>query len=158
METNLYAGATRSVSLTGPIHLATIFNAVADVEIREIGFATVSCTAATSPEVGLGRPAVLGVGNSGNNARAEDIGAVASGGTQLCVNADWLTSTPTQPTVFMRRYAPCSATTSASPLTGGIAWTWDVGEFIMRAGEQVTLWLIAGTSTIFDIWHKVRVG
>jgi hypothetical protein len=158
VETNLFAGATRSVSLTGSIHLATIVNTVADVEIREIGFAVVSCTASTSPEVGLGRPAVLGVGNSGNNARAEDIGSVASGGTQLCVNADWVTSAPTEPAVYMRRYAPCSATATANPLTGGIAWTWDPGEFIMRANDQVTLWLIAGTSTIFDIWHKVRVG
>lgn len=150
----MYEGAVKSASLTGPIDLCTFLNAVSDVEIREIAWTTVACGAASTPEVGLGRPAVAGVSSSGQFVTKGDF-SNPSGQTTLQLTADWGVSTPTAPSVFLRRYAPASATTSQGVLPGGIAWTWDPEEFVLRKSEQLTLWLIAGTSTVFTVSIRV---
>jgi hypothetical protein len=105
------------------------------IYVYEIG---VSLTAATASSIGLGRPANSGSVAGGTltlgQANNQD-DAVAVGGV---VTTGW-TTTPTAPTVFMRRIGLPAA------IGNGVIWTWPRG-LRVKQGTSLVLWNITASS------------
>lgn len=131
----------------GEIIPATLAAGKRPPEIREIGIFNVSGVAA---EVGIGRPAAIGVTPATQvTVQALDSIDVIAGNT--VVAGSWGTA-PTVPATFMRR-AELQAVAGA-----GLIFTWLPGEFVLWSGSAVAtlvLWQISALAVTYDLYLKV---
>jgi|SRR5215469_982280 len=116
-------------------------------EVREIGIFNVSGVAA---EVGIGRPAAIGVTpGTLTTVQAMHAADVIAGNTTIA--ASWGTA-PTAPTAFMRR-AEIQGVVGA-----GIIFTWQPGEFVLWSASAigtVVPWQLSALAVTYDIYVKV---
>lgn len=131
----------------GEIIPATLAAGKRPPEIREIGIFNNSGAAA---EVGLGRPAAIGVtpGTLVTVQAGDSIDTIA-GNTQVA--GSWGTA-PTAPSTFMRR------TTLQTVVGAGVIFVWNPGEFVLWSGASiatVVLWQISATAVTYDCYVKV---
>lgn len=118
-------------------------------EIREIGIFNVSGVAA---EIGIGRPAAIGI------TPATTVAGQALNGLDVLtgktvVAGSWGTA-PTAPSVFMRR-AELQAVAGA-----GVIFTWLPGEFVIPFAAQLAIetivpWQISALAVTYDCYVKV---
>lgn len=116
-------------------------------EIREIGIFNVSGAAC---EVGIGRPAAIGVTpGTLKTVQAADAFDVIAGNTTVA--ASWGTA-PTVPGTFMRR-APLQSVIGA-----GVIWVWQPGEFTMWSASAIgtiVIWQVSALAVTYDCYLKV---
>jgi hypothetical protein len=132
----------------GEIIPATLAAGKRPAEIREIGVFNNSGAAA---EVGLGRPAAIGITPASPVAvQATNSIDVIAGNTTVATTT-WGTA-PTVPGTFMRRV------TLQSVIGAGVIWVWNPGEFVLWSGSAintVVLWQIGATAVTYDLYVKV---
>jgi hypothetical protein len=116
-------------------------------EVREIGIFNQSGVAA---EVGIGRPAAIGI-TPGTLTTVQAMHAADTIAGNTTIAATWGTA-PTAPTTFMRR-AEIQGVVGA-----GVIFTWQPGEFTMWSASAigtVVLWQISALAVTYDIYVKV---
>lgn len=126
---------------------ATIAAGKRPPEIREIGIFN---TTGVACEVGIGRPAAIGVTPATlTTVQAADSIDVILGATTIA--GSWGTA-PTVPATFMRR-APLQSVIGA-----GIIWVWNPLEFVLWSGAAINtlvLWQISALAVTYDYYVKV---
>lgn len=131
----------------GEIIPATMAAGVRPPEIREIG---VTNTTGVAAEIGLGRPAAIGVTPATEvTVQATDSEDTIAGHT--VVAQSWGTI-PTIPGTFMRRF------TLQSIIGAGVIWVWNPGEFRLWSGSAIptiVLWQLSALSVGYDCYIKV---
>jgi len=112
-------------------------NASSRIRIMELGF---FLTAATASQIGLGRPAAIGVTpTSPVDFPMEDPADFNVAGE--CQSALAWTTGPTAPTAFYRRIG------LPATIGVGVIWTWPKGLVIPASGSMV-LWNLAASSAL----------
>jgi hypothetical protein len=131
----------------GEIIPATMAAGVRPPEIREIG---VTNTSGVAAEIGLGRPAAIGVTPATEvTVQATDSEDTIAGHT--VVAGTWGTA-PTLPGTFMRRF------TLQSVIGAGVIWVWNPGEFRLWSGSAIStlvLWQFGALAVTYDCYIKV---
>jgi hypothetical protein len=116
-------------------------------EIRELGIFNVSGVAA---ELGMGRPAAIGVtpGTLVTDQSADSTNFIA-GDTKVA--ASWGTA-PTVPGTYMRRFE------LPAVVGAGVIFTWNQSEFKLWSGAAIStivLWQISALAVTYDCYIKV---
>lgn len=136
-------GSAQGISESAPVALAA---GKRPPEIREIGVFNSSGAAA---EIGVGRPAAIGITPAGNVVNQAINGFdVVAGATSTYTS--WGTS-PTQPSPFMRR------ATLQSVIGAGVIWVWNPGEFVLWVGNAIStvvIFQIGTTAVTYDVYIK----
>lgn len=131
----------------GEIIPATLAAGKRPPEIREIGIFNVSGAAA---EIGIGRPAAIGVTPATlTTVQAGNSMDTIAGNTTIA--ASWGTA-PTVPGTFMRR-APLQ-----SVIGGGVIWVWNPGELVLWSGSAIStliIWQFGSVAVTYDMYCKV---
>lgn len=131
----------------GEIIPATLAAGKRPPEIREIG---IFLNTAVAAQIGLGRPAAIGITPATQKTvQAMDSMDVIVGNTVIA--ASWATA-PTVPGTFMRR-ADLPAQVGA-----GVIWAWNPGEFVLWSGAAINTiipWQISTPNVTYDIYVKV---
>jgi hypothetical protein len=109
------------------------------IKIMEIGLAQVTATACI---YGLGRPAAQGVTPVPVLFQAEQNSSDPAAKTNASLS--WGTS-PTQPTIFMRRVATPAA------VGAGVIWTFPRG-LQLPASSSIVIWNISNPTVACDVW------
>jgi len=134
----------------GEIIPATLAAGVRPAEIREIGIFVVSPPSSGGAEIGIGRPAAIGVTPATEvTVQATDSIDVIAGHT--VVAGSWGTA-PTVPGAFMRR-AELQGIAGA-----GVIFTWLPGEFVLWSGSAIStvvLWQFGALAVTYDCYLKV---
>jgi hypothetical protein len=116
-------------------------------EIREIGIFN---TTGVACEIGIGRPAAIGITPATTTTvQAGNSVDVIAGNTTIA--GSWGTA-PTAPGTYMRR-APLQSVIGA-----GIIWVWNPLEFVLWSGSAITtlvLWQISALAVTYDYYVKV---
>jgi hypothetical protein len=152
MADHIYEGgwtytSTAAAQAIGEIIPAAIAAGKRLPEIREIGIFNQSGVAC---EVGIGRPAAIGVTPATlTTVQAMHAADVIAGNTTIAKT--WGTA-PTVPGTFMRR-AQIQGVVGA-----GVIFTWQPGEFVLWSASAigtVVPWLITASVVVFDAYVKV---
>ncbi len=119
-------------------------------EIREIGIFIVSPPSSGGAEIGVGRPAAIGITPATEvTVQATHSADVIAGNT--VVAATWGTA-PTAPSTFMRR-AELQGIAGA-----GVIFTWLPGEFTLWSASAIgtlVLWQLGALAVTYDCYLKV---
>jgi hypothetical protein len=152
MADHIYEGAWTYTSgaaahAIGEIIPATLAAGKRPPEIREIG---IFLNTAVAAQIGLGRPAAIGITPATEvTVQAADSVDVIAGNTVIA--GSWATA-PTVPGTFMRR-ADLPAQAGA-----GLIWVWNPGEFVLWSGAAINtliLWQISALAVTYDLYIKV---
>jgi len=152
MAEHLYEGAMTKTTGAAAAPFAEIIAAAIAAgkrlpEIREIGIFNQSGVAA---EIGIGRPAAIGVTPATlTTVQATHAADVIAGNTTIA--ATWGTA-PTAPTTFMRR-AELQGVVGA-----GVIFTWGANEFTLWSASAIgtiVLWQISALAVTYDLYVKV---
>jgi hypothetical protein len=131
----------------GEIIPATLAAGVRPAEIREIGIFNNSGAAA---EVGLGRPAAIGI-TPATEVTVQAGNSIDTIAGHTVIAASWATA-PTVPGTFMRR------TTLQTVVGSGVIWVWNPGEFVLWSGsaiDTIVLWQLSTLACTYDFYVKV---
>ncbi len=139
--------STGSAQAIGEIIPAAIAAGKRLPEIREIGVFNNSGAAA---EVGLGRPAAIGITpGTLKTVQAAHAADVIAGNTTVA--ASWGTA-PTVPGTFMRR------ATLQTVVGSGVIWVWNPGESVLWSASAIgtlILWQFGAVAVTYDCYVKV---
>lgn len=131
----------------GEIIPATLAAGARAPEIREIGIFSVSGVAA---EIGIGRPAAIGV-TPATEVTVQAANSMDTIAGHTVIAASWATA-PTVPGTFMRRL-------ELQPAAGaGAIFTWNPGELVLWSGAAVStliLWQLSVLAVTYDIYCKI---
>lgn len=141
---HLYEAGVAHTTGAAAGHVATLVTTSAErVEIVEIG---VFATTAAAGEVGLGRPAAIGVGATGGQVGvAMDFADVAA---TAAVTGAFGTTQPTAPTAVMRRLQ------LPAVIGAGVIWTWARGDFIVPVSANLCVWQFSAVAVGYDCYMK----
>ena len=155
MAEHLYEVAMTKTTSTAAAPFAEIIPATLAAgkrppEIREIGVFVVSPPSSGGAEIGIGRPAAIGITPATEvTVTALDSIDTITGNTVIA--ATWGTA-PTAPTTFMRR-AELQGIAGA-----GLIFTWLPGEFVLWSGSAIStvvLWQLGALAVTYDVYLKV---
>jgi hypothetical protein len=134
--------AKTTTNAAGPI-VTLVTAASPRAEIREIG---VFATTAVAGEVGLGRPAAVGVGAlTGSLGQALDAADVAAASTLV---TSFATTQPTAPTVPFRRIQ------LPGTVGAGVVWVWEPGALLVAVSANLVVWQFSAAAVGYDCYMK----